>query len=395
MPKGPAMDGRLEVRFDSGLVETPCFVVDEGLLRDNLDILAEVKERAGCKILLALKCFAMFSLFPLIRQTLDGVCASSPHEARLGREEFGREVHAFAAAYSEKDIRDLCKTCDHIVFNSFAQLERYAPLVRELATASNREIELGVRINPEHSEGAVPIYDPCAPGSRLGVRRSQLRSDLLDGVVTLHWHNLCEQNADCLERTIGAVEKSFGEFIPRMRSVNFGGGHHITRKDYDRELLVRLIRDFKDKWGVTVYLEPGEAVALNTGYLVATVLDVIQADIETAIMDASVPAHMPDVLEMPYRPHIVGSGEPGEKNHTYRIGGLSCLAGDVAGEYSFDAPLAPGDRLVFTDMAIYTMVKTSTFNGVQLPSIAVYRPDTGAVDVVRRFGYQDFRNRLS
>lgn len=395
MPKGPAMDGRLEVRFDSGLVETPCFVVDEGLLRDNLDILAEVKERAGCKILLALKCFAMFSLFPLIRQTLDGVCASSPHEARLGREEFGREVHAFAAAYSEKDIRDLCKTCDHIVFNSFAQLERYAPLVRELATASNREIELGVRINPEHSEGAVPIYDPCAPGSRLGVRRSQLRSDLLDGVVTLHWHNLCEQNADCLERTIGAVEKSFGEFIPRMRSVNFGGGHHITRKDYDRELLVRLIRDFKDKWGVTVYLEPGEAVALNTGYLVATVLDVIQADIETAIMDASVPAHMPDVLEMPYRPHIVGSGEPGEKNHTYRIGGLSCLAGDVAGEYSFDAPLAPGDRLVFTDMAIYTMVKTNTFNGVQLPSIAVYRPDTGAVDVVRRFGYQDFRNRLS
>lgn len=395
MRKGPAMDGRLEVRFDSGLVETPCFVVDEGLLRDNLDILADVKERAGCKILLALKCFAMFSLFPLIRQTLDGVCASSPHEARLGREEFGREVHAFAAAYSEKDIRDLCKTCDHIVFNSFAQLERYAPLVRELAAASNRELELGVRINPEHSEGAVPIYDPCAPGSRLGVRRSQLRPDLLDGVATLHWHNLCEQNADCLERTIGAVEKSFGEFIPRMRSVNFGGGHHITRKDYDRELLVRLIRDFKDKWGVTVYLEPGEAVALNTGYLVATVLDVIQADIETAIMDASVPAHMPDVLEMPYRPHIVGSGEPGEKSHTYRIGGLSCLAGDMAGEYSFDAPLAPGDRLVFTDMAIYTMVKTNTFNGVQLPSIAVYRPDTDAVDVVRRFGYQDFRNRLS
>lgn len=395
MTKRPLFDGRHGVRFDPGLVETPGFVVDEGLLRENLDILAEVRERSGCRILLALKCFAMFSLFPLIRQTLDGVCASSPHEARLGREEFGREVHAFAAAYSEKDIRNLCRTCDHIVFNSFAQLERFAPLVRELAAASGKKIELGVRINPEHSEGAVPIYDPCAPESRLGVRRAQFRPELLDGVTTLHWHNLCEQNADCLERTIGAVEKRFSEFIPRMRSVNFGGGHHITRTDYDRELLIRLVRDFKKKWGVDVYLEPGEAVALNAGYLVATVLDVIQADMKTAIMDASVPAHMPDVLEMPYRPHIIGSGPPGEKPFTYRIGGLSCLAGDVAGEYSFDAPLAPGDRLVFTDMAIYTMVKTNTFNGVRLPSIAIFRPQTGAVDVVRRFGYQDFRNRLS
>jgi len=389
------VDGRFEVRFDSAAVETPCFVVDEGLLRDNLDILAEVKERAGCKILLALKCFAMHSLFPVIRQTLDGICASSPHEARLGREEFGREVHAFAAAYSEEDVRDLCETSDHLVFNSFAQLERFSPLVRELAAASGRNVELGVRINPEHSEGAVPIYDPCAPGSRLGVRRNQFRPDLLDGVTTLHWHNLCEQNADCLERTIRAVEASFGDFIPRMRSVNFGGGHHITRKDYDRELLIRLVREFKDKWGVEVYLEPGEAVALNTGYLVATVLDVIQADMPIAIMDASVPAHMPDVLEMPYRPHIIGSGLPGEKAHTCRIGGLSCLAGDVAGEYSFDAPLTPGDKLVFTDMAIYTMVKTNTFNGVKLPSIAVHRPETGDVDIIRRFGYQDFKTRLS
>ncbi len=393
------MNGRYEYRFDAAAVETPGYVVDEGLLRDNLQVLASVRERAGCRGLLALKCFSMFSVFPMLAEALDGVCASSPHEARLGREEFGpglaKEVHTFAAGFSEADIRDLCETSDHIVFNSFAQLRRFRPLVRELAAAKGREIEIGLRINPEHSEGATPIYDPCAPGSRLGIRRADFDTDDLDGVVGLHWHNLCEQDADCLERTIAAVEASFADVLPRMRYVNFGGGHHITRPGYDVDLLVRCVTRFREKWGVEVYLEPGEAVALNAGYLVARVLDVVNADMPVIIMDSAVPCHMPDVIEMPYRPLIVGSGEPGEKAWTCRIGGPSCLAGDVAGEYSFDAPLAVGDTLVFTDMAIYTMVKTNTFNGIQLPSINLYRPETGTVERVRSFGYRDFRDRLS
>ena len=389
------MDGRLEYRFDPKDVATPAFVVDKGLLRANLDVLADVRERAGCKVLLALKCFAMHAVFPMMAECLDGVCASSPHEARLGREEFGREVHTFAAGYSEADIRELCATSDHLVFNSFAQLRRFRPLVREIAGVAGRDIELAMRINPEHSEGAVPIYDPCAPGSRLGVRRAQFDAGDLDGVTGLHWHNLCEQDADCLERTIAAVERGFGDVLGRMRYVNFGGGHHITRPGYDVDLLVDLVRRFKEKWGVEVYLEPGEAAALNAGYLVATVLDVIQADMPIAIMDSAVPCHMPDVIEMPYRPHIVGSAEAGEKAWTCRIGGPSCLAGDVAGEYSFDVPLVPGDKLVFTDMAIYSMVKTNTFNGIQLPSINRFDPATGATTLVRAFGYEDFRNRLS
>ncbi|MGD9947119.1 MAG: carboxynorspermidine decarboxylase [Desulfobulbus sp.] len=389
-------NGRLSYRFDPARVAaTPAFVVDEGLLADNLAILAQVKEATGCKILLALKCFAMYSVFPLLRQTLDGVCCSSPHEARLGREEFGGEVHSFAAAYSEGDIVQLAGTCDHLVFNSFDQWIRFRALAEKQAKEAGRCLEFGLRINPEHSEGATPIYDPCSPGSRLGIRRGDFRLDQLKGISGLHWHNLCEQDADCLERTVAAVEQSFADVIPRMTSVNFGGGHHITRPGYDLKLLVDIIIRFQQRWGVQVYLEPGEAVALNSGYLVATVLDVVQADMPIAIMDGSVPAHMPDVLEMPYRPYIVGSGEPGEKNWTCRIGGLSCLAGDVAGEYSFDAPLVPGDRLVFTDMAIYTMVKANTFNGVQLPSIIRYQPESDAFTLVRSFGYQDFKTRLS
>jgi len=388
-------NGRSACRFDPARVETPAFVVDEGLLRDNLAILARVKEETGCKILLALKCFALFSVFPLLRQTLDGVCCSSPHEARLGREEFDREVHSFAAAYSAADIEQLATTCDHLVFNSFTQWQRFRGLAEETAKAASRTLEFGLRINPEHSEGAVPIYDPCAPGSRLGIRRADFRIDQLDGISGLHWHNLCEQDADCLERTVAAVERIFGDVLPQMAYVNFGGGHHITREGYDLDLLIDIVNRFQARWGTQVYLEPGEAVALNTGYLVATVLDVVAADIPVAIIDASVPAHMPDVLEMPYRPHIVGSGEAGEKPFTCRIGGLSCLAGDVAGEYSFAAPLVPGDKLVFTDMAIYTMVKTNTFNGVQLPAIILYRPENDELTLVRRFGYEDFKTRLS
>ena len=392
---GERYNGRLACRFDPTRVETPAFVVDEGLLVDNLTVLGRVKARTGCRILLALKCFAMFRVFPLLAEVLDGVCCSSPHEAQLGREEFGREVHSFAAAYSAADIEALALTSDHLVFNSFAQKERFMPLARQRAAALGRELAFGLRINPEHSEGAVPLYDPCAPGSRLGIRRADFRVDRLDGISGLHWHNLCEQDADCLERTVAAVEHAFADVLPRMAYVNFGGGHHITRPGYDLDLLVTIVNRFRERWGVQVYLEPGEAVALNAGYLVATVLDVVNADLPVAIIDASVPAHMPDVLEMPYRPHIIGAGEPGEKGWTCRIGGLSCLAGDVAGEYSFDRPLAPGDRLVFTDMAIYTMVKTNTFNGVQLPSILLYHPDEDRLETVRRFGYEDFKTRLS
>ncbi len=389
------MNGRFECAFEPFRVTTPAFVVDEGLLKKNLAVLADVKKQTGCRILLALKCFAMFSVFPLLKTVLDGTCASSPHEARLGREEFGREVHSFAAAYSKKDIINLATTSDHLVFNSFGQLETFGNLALQTASARGLQLQLGLRINPEHSEGAVAIYDPCAPGSRLGIRSKEFPGKHLEQISGLHWHNLCEQNADCLERTIDAVEKSFGPYLPQMNYVNFGGGHLITSPDYHRRLLIDIINRFQDKWDTLVYLEPGEAVALNSGYLVTTVLDIISGDGKIAIIDSSVPAHMPDVLEMPYRPHIIGSGAVGEKRYHYRIGGLSCLAGDVAGDYTFDQPLAIGDKLVFSDMAIYTMVKTNTFNGIQLPSILLYRPENKELLTIREFDYADFKTRLS
>ena len=388
------MDGSREYRFSADALPTPCFVVDEALLEQNLEILSTVKEATGCRILLALKCFAMPRVFPLLRQVLDGVCASSPHEARLGREAFNREVHTFAAAYSEKDILDLCRTTDHLVFNSFTQYEQFRQLVKKRSAGLNRTIRFGIRINPEHSEGTVPLYDPCAPGSRLGVKQTDFRDDLLDDINGLHWHNLCEQDADCLERTIAAAEQLFGPYFSQMAYINFGGGHHITRPGYNLDLLKALILRFQEKWGVRVYLEPGEAVALNAGYLVATVLDIVSSDMDIAVMDASIPAHMPDVIEMPYRPHIIGSGKPGEKPYTYRVGGLSCLAGDVAGDYSFDAPLSVGAKLVFSDMAIYSMVKTNTFNGIRLPDICLFRSEDRKMEIVRRFGYDEFFNRL-
>ncbi len=389
------MDCPVPTAFDTESLPTPCFVVDEAALMHNLKILASVKEQTGCRILLALKCFAMFRVFPLLSKTLDGICASSPHEARLGREEFNGEVHTFAAAYAEKDIKQLCETTDHLVFNSFTQLDRFRPLVAELTKKNARHIALGIRINPEHSEGAIPIYDPCSPGSRLGIRKKAFPEKFPKDIKGLHWHNLCEQDANCLERTVKAVEDRFGDYIPQMTYINFGGGHHITRPGYDVDLLVKIIRAFKEKWGKDIILEPGEAVALNAGVLVTTVLDIVQADMDIILMDASVPTHMPDVLEMPYRPHIVGSALPGEKPYTCRIGGPSCLAGDVAGEYSFDAPLSVGDKLIFTDMAIYTMVKTNTFNGVQLPAIALLPAGKTQPEIIKTFGYEDFRSRLS
>ncbi len=401
-PEGPRrVDGRFDCRFDPASVPTPCFVVDEGLVRDNMALLADVRRRTDCRILLALKAFAMWRLFPILAGTLDGVCASSPCEARLGREEFGGEVHAFAAAYSEADVMDLAATADHLVFNSLVQLKRLGGPARARAAELGRTLELGIRIHPGHSEGATPIYDPSGPTSRLGVRRENFPAALLDsslfqGVTCLHFHALCEQDAVNLERILDAVEKRFSAHIPHFKSVNFGGGHHITRPGYDVNRLVELVNDFKSRYGVQVTLEPGEATVLNAGYLVATVLDVVPSgDMPTAILDTAVPAHMPDVLEMPYRPHAIGAGLPGEKPYTCRLGGLSCLAGDVAGDYSFDTPPHVGDKVVFTDMAHYTMVKTNTFNGVALPSLAVHHPDSGETEIVRRFEYADFKGRLS
>lgn len=369
---------------------SPCFVVHLGLLRRNLEILDSVQQRTGAKILLALKGFAMFSTFPLLREYLQGICASSPDEAQLGREEFGREVHSFAPAFSDADMETLIALSDHIVFNSFSQWKKH----RNRVQASDRKIECGLRINPEVSTGKVAIYDPCSPGSRLGIRRSQFDGESLDGIDGLHFHTLCEQNSDDLEKTLEGVEAKFGEFLPQMKWLNFGGGHHITRDDYDIDRLCRLIEHFRDRYDLQIYLEPGEAVALNTGVLVASVLDIVEAEIPVAILDTSAQAHMPDVLEMPYRPDIVGGGDPGEKAHTYRLGGMTCLAGDVIGDWSFDAPLKPGDRLVFLDMGHYSMVKTTTFNGIRLPAIATYDPQAEAIEVVRTFGYEDYRNRL-
>jgi carboxynorspermidine decarboxylase len=302
------------------------------------------------------------------------------------------EVHAFAAAYSKKEMDQFLQWSDHIIFNSFSQWVLFSSWITE----NPGSISCGIRINPEHSEGKVPLYDPCAPGSRLGVRREDFREDLLSGIDGLHFHTLCEHNADALERTLKTVEEKFGDVIPAMKWVNFGGGHHITRSDYDIDRLCRLLTDFKSRYDVEqIYLEPGEAVALNAGYLVASVLDIVHNDMPIAILDISAATHMPDVLEMPYRPEILNAGQPGEKANTYRLGGLSCLAGDIIGEYSFEHPLTPGDKLVFTDMAHYSMVKTNTFNGIALPSIAWYDPLIDGLCVVRSFGYEDYKNRLS
>ena len=372
-------------------IETPCFVVDKALLRKNLAILDSVRKRAGVKILLAQKAFSMYAVYPLLAEVLDGTCASSPDEARLGREEFGKEVTAFAAAYSESDLRELLSLCDHVIFNSLSQWDRFRPL-----TSAVKNVRFGVRCNPEHSEGTVEIYDPCAPKSRLGIKAAAFNGKCPEGITGLHVHNLCEQNSDAFERTLKAFEEKFAFLIPHAQWINFGGGHHITRPDYDVELLVRLLKDFRARWHTPeIFLEPGEAVALNTGFLAASVLDIVHNDTDIAILDTSAEAHMPDVLEMPYRPNIIGAGEPEEKRFTYRLAGHSCLAGDVIGDYSFDRALKPGDKLVFLDMAHYSMVKTNTFNGLRLPSIAVMDSDSGEFEVLRKFTYTDFKSRLS
>jgi carboxynorspermidine decarboxylase len=378
--------------MDVSSVETPCYVVDESKLEQNLRRLDEVQRRTGARILLALKGFAMFSTFPQIRRYLHGAAASSLCEARLAREEFGREVHVYAPAYRDDEMAELIRYANHLVFNSFAQWRRFRPAVE----AAGKPVRCGIRINPGHSEVKVKLYDPCAAGSRLGVTLDQFEGQDLGGLSGLHFHTLCELNSDALERTLAVVEAKFGRSLAGLQWINFGGGHHITRGDYDLDRLCRVIQGFRGRHPhLEVYLEPGEAIALNTGVLVARVLDIVHNEKAIAILDTSAAAHMPDVIEMPYRPGLVGAGLPGEFQHDYRLGGLTCLAGDVIGDYSFPAPLQVGDRLVFLDMAHYTMVKNNTFNGVGLPSIAILRAESGRVDVVRRFGYEDYRNRLS
>ena len=381
-------------QFDPARVPSPCFVVDEVAEEHNLKILQRVQQESGAKILLALKAFSMFSLAPLFDRYLKGTCASGLHEARLGREEFAGEVHTFCAAYREDELAEILQISDHLVFNSFSQWQRFRPIV-EQAGAERPELQFGLRINPRHSEGTTPIYDPCAPGSRLGIPKSEFAGCDLDGISGLHFQTLCEQGYEPLDRTLAVVEEQFGELLHRMQWVNFGGGHHITRADYPVDKLIQRIVDFQHKYDVQVYLEPGEAAVLSSGVLVAEVLDLTCNKMALAILDTSATCHMPDTLEMPYRAEIFDAGEKDQRAFNYRLGGQTCLAGDVMGDYSFDQPLRVGQRLVFDDMAHYTMVKTMTFNGVGLPAIAIWNSATDQLKVVKEFGYNDFRDRLS
>lgn len=378
----------MELGFDINKVQTPYYIVDEKLLIKNLELLQRVEKEAGCHILLAQKAFSMFSLYPLVGRYISGTAGSGLYEAKLGHEEMGKENHVFSPAYHEEEFDEILQVCDHIIFNSFSQWEKF----KDKALKSKKKF--GLRINPEHSTQDHAIYDPCSPGSRLGITLANFKPEQLDGISGFHFHTLCEQNADALIETLAAVEEKFGQYLHKMEWVNFGGGHHITREDYDVEALIAAIKSFKEKYDVKVYLEPGEAVALNTGFLVSTVMDIVDNGIKIAILDASAACHMPDVLEMPYRPVIIGAGLAEEKSYTYRLGSETCLAGDVIGDYSFEKPLKVGDKLVFCDMAIYSMVKNNTFNGMKLPAIAIAKTNA-EVKVVKTFGYEDFKNRLS
>lgn len=398
-----AKKGEIFKGFDPKKLPSPAFVVDRAAIQYNLDILAAIMEDAGAKIILALKGFSMFHLAPQISAVLAGCAASSLHEARLGREEFGGEVHVYAPAFKGEEMRELLGIADHIVFNSFSQWEYHRKAVLAGAGRGGRSPRFGIRVNPEHSEGAVPLYDPCAPYSRMGVPAGEFREDLLEGISGLHFHTLCEQGAEPLERTLGVVLEKFGSFLKNMDWINLGGGHHITQDNYNRQLLVDCIKMIQDRYGLEVYLEPGEAVAIHSGILIATVLDTIYNGMDIAILDTSATCHMPDVLEMPYRPEIWGAdnndddgdSDGADSGRLYRLGGQTCLAGDVIGDYRFHSPLKRGQRIIFDDMSHYTMVKTSTFNGIPLPAICTYDSRSGEYEVVRTFDYSDFRNRLS
>lgn len=367
-----------------GKIQTPAYVLDEKALLHNLRILRSVADASGCRILLAQKAFSMFAVYPLIAQYLSGTTASGLYEAKLGKEEFGGEVHTFCPAYKDSEFDEIAEISDHIVFNSFAQLRKFR------SRCAGKSI--GIRVNPECSTQDEPIYDPCAEGSRLGVRLADFDEAEFDGVDGIHFHTLCEQGFEPLEKTVEVVEQKFGKYLHKCKWVNFGGGHHITKPGYDTGGLTKLIRQFSEKYGVQVYLEPGEAVVLNAGWLVAEVMEIVHNGMDIAILDASAACHMPDVLEMPYRPPLFNSGRPGEKRYTYRLSSRTCLAGDIIGDYSFDEPLKEGDRLCFEDMVLYTMVKNNTFNGMPLPDIGILR---SSYELVKRFGYEDFKGRLS
>lgn len=378
-------------------VETPAYVVDEARLLANLQILGGVRKRTGAKILLAQKAFSMYSLYPLIGEYLDGTTASGLYEAKLGKEYMGnREVHVYAPAFKEKDMQELLAISDHIVFNSPKQWEKWRDQIKQ----SKRKISCGIRINPEYAEVETDLYNPCIPGSRLGTTLANLQHMDLSGISGLHFHTMCEQDADVLWRTVQIVDEKFGDILKQMQWINFGGGHHITKKGYKMELLEKSIALFKDKYGLQVYLEPGEAVALNAGFLVSEILEIVENQKKIAILDTSAACHMPDVLEMPYYPDILQKNilcQPAkDKNasNCYRLGGPTCLAGDVIGDYSFAKPLQEGERIVFCDMAIYTMVKNNTFNGMPLPAIYLLKKD-GTLKLIRSFTYDDFKNRLS
>lgn len=363
---------------------TPAYVIDEEKLIKNLEILKGVEKRTGCKILLAQKAFSCYAFYPLISQYISGTTASGLYEARLSHEEFQGENHVYCPAYLDEEFDEIAQICDHIVFNSFAQLQKFAPRAGKAS--------VGLRINPQFSTQGGGIYDPCAPFSRLGISKENFRPDLLAGVEGLHIHTLCEQGAEPLAATVEAFEKDFGSFLSRMKWLNLGGGHHITKEGYDIGLLEKTVKRLSDGYGVQVYLEPGEAVALDAGRLQTRVLEIVRNGMDIAILDSSAECHMPDVLEMPYRPPLLGSGKAGEKAYTYRLSSRTCLAGDVIGDYSFDKPLKEGDLLIFGDMAIYTMVKNNTFNGMPLPTIAKKCGDR--YEILKTFGYTDFKTRL-
>jgi carboxynorspermidine decarboxylase len=372
-------------------VPSPCYVCEEELLEKNLLILDRVMRESGAKILCALKGFAMWSTFDIVAKYLNGACASGLIEAKLAREKLNKEVHTYSPAFKESEIGEIIELSDHIVFNSFSQWRKFKPYIKK----SNKKIECGIRVNPEYSEIETELYNPCAINSRLGTTVANFDETLLEGIDGLHFHTHCEQNSDALKRGLIHFEEKFGKYIPQMKWINFGGGHHITREDYDVDLLIEIIKDFKSRYNdITVYLEPGEAVGWQTGVLVATVLDVVNNNMDIAILDTSAEAHMPDTLAMPYRAMIRDSGFANEKRYTYRFAGNTCLAGDIIGDYSFDKPLKIGDRVVFEDQIHYTMVKNTTFNGIKLPSIDIYRKN-GKLDVVKNFGYDDYMNRLS
>ena len=369
---------------------SPCWLLEETLLKKNLELIEEIKNKTGAKVLLALKGYALWKSFPLINPYLDGCCASGLHEAKLAHETFSNEVHTYSPAFKEEELKEIAQLSHHLVFNSPAQFKRFATQAKDI----NPNLSIGLRLNPEYSESPKEIYNPCGLNSRLGTTLANFDTSILEQCDGLHFHALCEQDSGALENVLKNFEEKFGKYIPQMKWINFGGGHHITRKGYDIKKLITLINNFKKKYDVEVYLEPGEAIGWETGTLITTVLDIVHNGMDIAILDSSAEAHMPDTIIMPYRAEVRGTGKAGEKAYTYRLAGNTCLAGDIMGDYSFDAPLQIGDKIIFEDQMHYTMVKATTFNGIKLPCIAI-KKENGDTEVIRKFGYEDFKERLS